>query len=92
MSRSDSGLASGLQIILLPIQVKRLSLYLDYRQFIASLTLPGVLSRLPEFELNVWFHFDDVDVNTNDPHPLIPRLRSATFPLRWFQTRSLELD
>ena len=76
---SDSGFASALQSILLPIQVKRLSLHLNYGQFKILSTLPSILSRLLEFELDVTFPEGNVNANPDNPHPLIPRLQSATF-------------
>ena len=75
---SDSDeLASTLQSILFPIQVKRLSLRLTYEQFIALSTLPVI--HLSEFELDVMFPFNDEDLWMNDPHPLVTRLQSVTF-------------
>jgi hypothetical protein len=98
-------LASALRNILLPIQVKRLSLCLTYKKLMTLSTLPeAALSGLSEFEVELTF--PDLDVNMIDPHPLITRLRSVTlrgngagawidrwpqnFP--WSQLRSLKFE
>ena len=96
-----------LQRILLPIQVKRLSLCLTCEQFAALSTLSAI--RLLELDLDVALH-SDVDINANDSHPLITRLQSLTFrsfghepealnwinsfypSLPWSQLRSLNID
>jgi hypothetical protein len=73
-------LVSTLQSILLRIQVKRLSLRLTYDQFKVLATLPeATVSGLSKLELKILFPHDNVNVNTNNPHPLVTRLRSITF-------------
>ncbi|KAF8692312.1 hypothetical protein AX14_010128 [Amanita brunnescens Koide BX004] len=81
-STGDLRLATAVKDILLPvpIQVKRLRLCLTYEQFMALSTLSETaLSGVSEFELDLTFPDNDVDVNMNDPHPLITRLRSLSF-------------
>ena len=100
-------LASALRNILLPIQVKRLSLYLTYGELMALSTLPeAALSGLSEFEVELTFVDLDINVNMSDPHPLITRLRSVTFlwaesgawldrlrpSFPWSQLRSLNFE
>ena len=100
-------LADALRNILLPIQVKRLSLRLTYKNLMALSTLPeAALSGLSEFEVALVFHDRSMEGHMNDPHPLITRLRSVTFvgpessllidPLRptfpWSQLRSLKFQ
>ncbi|KAF8650685.1 hypothetical protein AX14_008572 [Amanita brunnescens Koide BX004] len=104
MMLDDSILASALQDILFPIQVKRLRLSLTWENFMALSTLPeAVLSGLSEFELDLTFNGGTADVSINDQHPLITRLRSVTFHsnqfplplspnLPWNQLRSLNFD
>jgi hypothetical protein len=98
-------LASALRNILLPIQVKRLSLCLTYKKFMALSTLPeAALTGLSECEVELTFP-DYIRIgNISDPHPLITRLRSATLlgngvgawipecPLPWSQLRSLKFE
>jgi hypothetical protein len=103
----EDELPNVLQTILLRIHVKRLNLHLIYEHFTALSTLPeAVLSHLSEFELDVTFPDDNVNVNMVDPHPLITRLQSITFHfdesdseawigslrpcLPWSQLRSLD--
>ena len=72
--------ASAFQSILLRIPVKRLSLCLTYEGFMALATLPeATVSRLSELETDISFPDDHVNVNMNDPHPLVTRLQSVTF-------------
>ena len=79
-SLHSSGLAGVLRDILLPMQVKRLSLCLTYKTLMALSTLPeAALSGPSEFEVELTFPDHNLDVNMNDPHPLITRLRSVTF-------------
>ena len=72
---------SALQSILPRIQVKRLSLCLNYEGFMALATLPeATISGLSELELDISFpDAVNVNVNMNNPHPLVTRLRSVTF-------------
>ena len=73
-------LAGVLRDILLPIQVKRLSLRLTYEQLMALSTIPeAALSGLSEFEVELTFPNHNMNINTSDPHPLITRFRSVTF-------------
>jgi hypothetical protein len=77
---NDDKSASAFQSILLRIQVKRLSLCLTYERFMALATLPeATVSRLSELEIDISFPDDNVNVNMNDPHPLVTRLQSVTF-------------
>jgi hypothetical protein len=102
-------LVSTLHSILLRIQVKRLSLRLSYEAFMALATLPeATVSGLSEFELDISFLDDNMNVIMNDPHPLVTRLQSVTFRfgvaqpkaciyslppnLPWSQLRSLTFD
>jgi hypothetical protein len=100
-------LASTLGSIMLPIQVKWLSLCLTYEQFMALSTLPkAALSCLSELDVELWFPDYDMDINMSDPHPLITQLRSVSFcgeaagawidrvrpSLPWSQLRSLEFE
>jgi hypothetical protein len=105
-SSPNNELASALQNILLPIQVKRLRLRLTYKQLMALLTLPeAALSGLSEFEVELRFPDRNMDINMSDPHSLITRLRSVTFragaedwidrlrpSLPWGQLRSLKFE
>ena len=100
-------LADALRNILLPIQVKRLSLCLTFEELMALSTLPeAALLGLSEFEVELSFPDFNMNVNMNDPHPLITRLRSLTFLgpdaavwidrllpcLPWSQLRSLKFQ
>ena len=102
-----NGLADALWNILVPIQVKRLSLCLTYKHPMGLSTLPeAALSCLSEFEVELMFHDRSMDGHMNGPHPLITRLRSVTFlghessllidSLRpsfpWSQLRSLKFE
>ena len=103
-SLDGDGLAFALQTILLPIKVRKLSLCLTYKIFVALLTLPeAMLSGLSEVGLNLMFHGRQEDFVSN-PHPLISRLQSLTFRrlpdawinpphprLQWGQLRSLTI-
>ena len=102
-----SELGSTLRNILLPIQVKRLSLCLAYEELMALSTLPdAALSGVSEFEVVLTFPDLDVSVDVSGPHPLITRLRSVTFlwaesgdwidqlhpSFPWSQLRSLKFE
>jgi hypothetical protein len=105
-SLCSAELLRALRNILLPIQVKRLSLCLTYKKIMTLSTLPeAALSGLSECEVKL--KFPDHDVNMSDPHPLITRLRSVTFcghevagagidqlrpSLPWSQLRSLKFE
>ena len=81
-SLDGDGLAIALQNILLPIQVKKLSLSLTYKVFMALSTLPAeMLSGLSEFGLDLTFHgrLGQENFDMSHPHPLITRLQSLAF-------------
>ena len=82
-SLDGEGLAIILQNVLLPIQVKKLSLCLSYKIFMALSTLPeAMLSGLSEFGVHLAFQGRQENINMSNPHPLITRLRSLTFNRR----------
>jgi hypothetical protein len=77
-SLDGDGLGVALQNILLPIQVKKLSLSLTYKVFMALSTVPEeTLSGLSEFRLGLTFH-GRLGQDMSHPHPLITRLQSLT--------------
>ena len=77
---AEEDLSHALQKILLCIHLKKLHLDLCYEQFIALSTLPdAALSHLLEFELNIAFLDDNININMNDLHPLISQLQSIRF-------------
>ena len=104
-SLDGDGLAIALQNILLPIRVKKLSLCLTHKIFVALSTLPeAMLSGLSEFGLHLTLQGRQENMNMSNPHPLIIRLQSLTFDrpsrgwidpphpsLPWGQLRSLEI-
>ena len=105
-SLGDNKIAGALRSILLPIQVKKLTLCLTYKTFMALSTFPeAALSGLLEVELDFLNSAGEVDVNMSDTHPLITRLRSVAFrgpgaetwfdslgpSLPWSQLRSLTI-
>ncbi|KAF8351744.1 hypothetical protein F5887DRAFT_932183 [Amanita rubescens] len=98
------GIADVLRVMLFPLQVKRLHLDLKYGKFVE---LPEtILSDSAELDLCLTFHQSDMDVNMNNPHHLITRIRSITlrgstfdvwldklspsFP--WGQLRSMDIS
>jgi hypothetical protein len=99
-------IANVLQTILLPFRVKRLHLSLTYRNLVELSTLSEAsLSDLMDLSLDLTLSNDDLNIDMNDPHHLITRLRSLaiysdeldiwlsklspTFP--WSQLQSLHL-
>ncbi|KAF8343305.1 hypothetical protein F5887DRAFT_973354 [Amanita rubescens] len=72
-------IASVLQTILLPFRVKRLHLSLTYRKLVELLTFfEASLSDLMDLSLDLTLSDDDLNINMNNPHHLITRLRSLT--------------
>jgi hypothetical protein len=69
-------IASVLQTILLPFRIKRLHLSLTYREL--STLSEASLSDLMDLSLDLTLPDDDLNINMNDPHHLITRLRSLT--------------
>jgi hypothetical protein len=92
LDRSFNGdglaIAFKLQNILLPIQVKKLSLSLTYNIFMALSTLPeAMLSGLSEIELDLMFPDSQENIDMSTPHPLIStRLQSLSFEGVGFKT------
>ncbi|KAF8351747.1 hypothetical protein F5887DRAFT_932199 [Amanita rubescens] len=95
-----------LQTILLPFRVKRLHLSLTYRDLVELSTFSEAsLSDLMDLSLDLTLPDDELNINMDDPHHLITRLRSLaiygdeldvwlgklspTFP--WSQLQSLDL-
>ncbi|KAF8351750.1 hypothetical protein F5887DRAFT_932211 [Amanita rubescens] len=96
-----------LQTILLPFRVKRLHLSLTYKDLVELSTFSEAnLSDLMDLSLDLTVPDDQLNINMDDPHHLIARLRSLTiygdeldvwlgklsptFP--WSQLQSLYLD
>jgi len=77
---SDSGeIPSVLQTILLPFRVKRLHLSLTYKTLVELSTLPEAsLSNIMDLSLDLTLPDDELNINMNDPHHFITRLRSLT--------------
>ena len=77
----DNGkIASLLHIILLPFRVKKLRLSLTYKNLVELSTLPkAMVSDLTDLSFSLTLSHDVLDINMNDPHHLVTRLRSLTF-------------